>query len=147
MLPDMSSLDATTRQLPEGHYSTFRTYDGCRRVIGLSAHLRRLPGADAAALRRSLVRLLEPYRLASDEARVRVMQTKRNQVYVALEPLTLLPPEVYEKGVRVATTTLQRADPRAKSTAFISASDKRAPATLSRPGAWQQEVSPDAGAG
>jgi branched-chain amino acid aminotransferase len=118
---DESSLDAITRQLPEGHYSTFRTYDGCRRVIGLSAHLRRLPGADAAALRRSLVQLLEPYR--PGEVRIRVMQTKRKQVYVALEPLKPLPPEIYEQGVQVETTTIQRHDPRAKSTAFISASD------------------------
>jgi branched-chain amino acid aminotransferase len=122
--PDESSLDAITRQLPEGYYSTFRTYDGCTRVLGLSAHLRRLPGADASALHRSLAQLLEPYRLTGDEARVRVMETKRRQVYVALEPLKLLPPEVYEKGVRVETTKIQREDPRAKSTAFISASDR-----------------------
>jgi hypothetical protein len=42
-LLDEASLDAITRQLPEGYYSTFRTYDGCTRVIGLTAHLRRLP--------------------------------------------------------------------------------------------------------
>jgi branched-chain amino acid aminotransferase len=123
-LPDMSSLDAITRQLPEGYYSTFRTYDGGRRVIGLSAHLRRLPHADASALRRNLVELLERYRPRGAEARVRVMETKHKQFYVAIEPLQPLPPEVYEKGVRVETTTLQRHDPRAKSTAFISASNE-----------------------
>lgn len=123
-LPDMSSLDAITRQLPEGYYSTFRTYDVGRRVIGLSAHLRRLPHADASALRRSLVMLLEPYRPRGAEARVRVLETKHKQFYAAIEPLQPLPPEVYEKGVRVQTTTLQRHDPREKSTAFISASDQ-----------------------
>ena len=119
---DESSLDAITRQLPDGYYSTFRTYDGCTRVIGLTTHLRRLPGADASALRRSLVKLLEPYR--PGEARLRVMQTKRKQVYVSIEPLKPLPPEVYQKGVRVETTGIERHDPRAKSTTFISASDK-----------------------
>jgi len=118
---DNSSLDAVTRQLPDGYYSTFRTFDSCTRVIGLSAHLKRLPHADASFLRGCLTQLLRPYR--ADEARVRVMETKRGEFYISIEPLKLLPREVYEKGVRVETTTLHRNDPRTKSTAFISASD------------------------
>jgi len=121
-LPDMSSMDAITRQLPNGYYSTFRTYDSCTRVIGLSAHLRRLPNVDASFLRRQLFQLLDPYRSA--EARVRVMETRSGDIYIAIEPLKLLPSEVYEKGVRVETTSIQRNDPRTKSTAFISASDE-----------------------
>jgi branched-chain amino acid aminotransferase len=120
--PDSSSLDAITRQLPEGYYSTFRTYDACRRVIGLKAHLSRLPGVDASSLRRHLPALLEPYR--PDETRVRVMMTKQGQVYISIEPLKLLPREVYEQGVRVETTEIWRDSPRVKSTAFISASDE-----------------------
>jgi branched-chain amino acid aminotransferase len=126
-LPDMSSLDAITRQLPNGYYSTFRTYDGCTRVLGLSLHLRRLydpvtkPDVDASILRRQLVTLLQPIR--PGEARVRVMMTKQGQVYVAIEPLIPLPSEVYENGVRVETTEIQRISPHLKSTAFISASD------------------------
>ena len=118
---DESSLDAITRQLPDGYYSTFRTYDSCTRVIGLSAHLRRLPNADASSLRRNLLQLLEPYR--PDEARVRVMKNRSGDIYIAIEPFKLLPREVYEKGVRVETTDIQRGNPRAKSTAFIGASD------------------------
>ncbi|MEP6894512.1 MAG: aminotransferase class IV [Chloroflexota bacterium] len=119
---DESSLDAITRQLPDGYYSTFRTYDSCTRVIGLSAHMRRLPNADASSLRRKLLLLLEPYR--PGEARVRVMETKQGKFYISIEPLKLLPHEVYEKGVRVETTSIQRNDPRTKSTAFITASDE-----------------------
>jgi len=124
---DATSLDAVTRQLPEGYYSTFRTFDGCRRVLGLSAHLQRLyepvsaPEVDASILRRQLVALLEPYR--PDEARVRVMMTKAGQTYVAVEPLKRLPQDVYEQGVRVETTEMHRESPRLKSTAFICASD------------------------
>ena len=121
-LPDMTSLDAITRQLPNGYYSTFRTYAGCTRVIGLSAHLRRLPTVNASFLRRHLLQLLEPYR--PGEARVRVIETKPRQLYVAIEPLKPLPRKVYENGVRVATTSIQRNNPRAKSTAFISTSDE-----------------------
>jgi len=122
MLADMTSLDAITQQLPDGYYSTFRTFAGCTRVLGLKAHLRRLPNADASSLRRHLLHLLEPYRLS--EARVRVMETKQKQFYISIEPLKPLAREIYENGVRVETTTIHRNDPRAKSTAFISASDE-----------------------
>ena len=123
----MSSLDAITRQLPSGYYSTFRTYDGCRRVLGLKTHLRRLydpvakPDVNESELCRGLIPLLEPFR--PDEARVRVMITKQGQIYVAIESLKPIPREVYENGVRVETTNIQRNTPRLKSTAFIGASD------------------------
>ena len=41
-LSDMSSLDAISRQLPQGLYSTFRTFDGREKVLDLKLHLRRL---------------------------------------------------------------------------------------------------------
>lgn len=119
---DESSLDAITRQLPNGYYSTFRTYDSCTRVIGLSSHLRRLPNLDASSLRRQLILLLENFR--ADEARVRVMMTYRGQVYVSIERLMQLPNDVYEKGVRVETTSIHRESPRVKSTVFIDKSDE-----------------------
>jgi branched-chain amino acid aminotransferase len=124
---EASSLDAITRQLPDGYYSTFRTFDGCNRVLGLTAHLGRLyepvhaPEVSESLLRQQLYTLLEPYR--TDEARVRVTMTKQGQAHIAIEPLKLLPREVYEKGVRVQTTELHREHPRLKSTAFIGRSD------------------------
>ncbi|MBN2117575.1 MAG: aminotransferase class IV, partial [Anaerolineales bacterium] len=124
---DMASLDAITRQLPEGYYSTFRTFDGCSRVLGFTAHLRRLyepvstPDVDASSLRRQLLTLLEPYR--PEEARVRLIMTAQGSTYAAIEPLKRLPREVYEKGVRVEATEMHRESPRLKSTAFIGASD------------------------
>jgi branched-chain amino acid aminotransferase len=124
---EASSLDEVTRQLPEGYYSTFRTFAGGTRVLGLDAHLRRLfdpvPGAqvDEPFLRRQMRALLGPYR--PGEARVRAVMTGEGQVYVALEPLHLLPREVYERGVRAETTDLQREHPQLKSTSFIRRSD------------------------
>jgi branched-chain amino acid aminotransferase len=122
-----SSLDEVTRQLPDGYYSTFRTFDGCTRVLGLTAHLRRLyepvPMAevDESFLRRQLRALLEPYRL--EEARVRTLITNQGEIYIAVEPLQPLPRGIYEKGVSVVTTELQRQNPRLKSTTFIGRSD------------------------
>ena len=126
---DAASLDEVTRQMPDidGYYSTFRTFDGCTRVLGLTAHLQRLyepvavPEVSESFLRRQLLTLLEPYR--PDDARVRVMMTKQGQVHIAIEPLKLLLREVYENGVRVETTELHRDHPRLKSTSFIKVSD------------------------
>jgi branched-chain amino acid aminotransferase len=123
---DHSSLDAITRQLPNGFYSTFRTYGHATRVIGLKAHLRRIYEpvrafeVDAASLRRQLAALLEPFR--ADEARVRVIMTDNRQLYVVIEPLQKLPQEVYRHGVRAETAEIERDAPRLKSTAFISQS-------------------------
>ena len=127
VVTDATSLDAVTRQLPDGYYSTFRTFEGCTRVLGLAAHLRRLyepvstPEVSPSSLRRQLLTLLEPYR--PDEARVRLIMTKQGQTYIAIEPLKRLPRELYEKGVHAETTEMWRESPRLKSTAFIGASD------------------------
>jgi branched-subunit amino acid aminotransferase/4-amino-4-deoxychorismate lyase len=123
---DASTLDDVTRHLPEGYYSTFRTFDAGTRVLGLAAHLRRLyepvrtPEVDEQTLRRGLRRLLESYR--PNEARVRAVMTRQGQVYLVIASLVLLPTEIYEKGVRVETTALRRQDPRLKSTSFIGRS-------------------------
>jgi branched-chain amino acid aminotransferase len=124
---DASSLDEITRQLPDGYFSTFRTFDECTRVLGLTAHLGRLyepvdkPDVSASFLRRQLFTLLEPLR--PDEARVRMIMTKQGQSYIAIESLKPLPREIYERGVQVETTELQREHPRLKSTSFIGRSD------------------------
>jgi len=118
---ERSSFDVITRQLTEGYYSTFRTYDKCTRVLGLTSHLKRLPDIDASSLRRHLNQLLESYR--SGEARVRVIKTNRGQIFIAIEPLKFLPVETYQRGVRVETTEVKRESPRIKSTTFIGQSE------------------------
>lgn len=133
-LSDLSSLDAITRQLPDGFYSTFRTYGEAQRVVGLSAHLARLyePAADLglrpacsdAELRQVLNRLLGEYR--PQEARVRIaLDSQRGRVFLAIQLLTRLPAEVYKYGVRVAIIyNKQRPLPTLKSTTFITASQE-----------------------
>ncbi len=135
-LPDVTSLDAITRQLPDGLYTTFRTFGGRTHVIGLRAHLARLydplpalqvvPHTPAEVLRRALSALLANF--AADEARVRLvltMQSDPGALYVAIEPLRLLAPSVYERGVRVITVSqLGRETPTLKSSAFIGKSQQ-----------------------
>jgi len=129
-ITDTSSLDEITRKLPQGFYSTFRTFDGGKRVLGLRAHLQRLyqPAAQARikpaipinTLRQTLSALLT--REYPGEARVRTIMARSGKVYLAIMPLAQLPPEIYRHGVKVITTNMRRESPRLKSTAFISAS-------------------------
>lgn len=129
-LPDMSSLDAITRQLPQGVYTTFRTFDGKRRVIGLRQHLERLygpleqrgltPRLDRLSLRCQLAEALSAF--PADEARVRLVLTWEGEAYLALQAFTPLPAEVYAQGVSVVTVDRHRENPALKSTAFIQAS-------------------------
>ena len=128
--PDTSNLDVITRQLPQGYYSTFRTFDGGKRVLGLQAHLRRLyhpaamqkiiPSVPVTILRRNLAELLQDY---PEDARVRLVMTEMGQIYIMLIALTLLPAEIYSNGVKVITADVQRQTPRLKSTSFISTSE------------------------
>jgi branched-subunit amino acid aminotransferase/4-amino-4-deoxychorismate lyase len=133
---DSSSLDAVTRQLPPGLYTTFRTYERRTRVLGLRAHLTRLyapaaglglqPDVPAGQVRHVLSILLEEYaREFPAEARVRLMLDGQGRVFAMLEPLTPLPPEVYRDGVRLVTLEMQRRTPRLKSTAFIEDSQSQ----------------------
>jgi len=129
-LPDTSTLDMITRQLPEGYYSTFRTFDGCRRVLGLRTHLQRIyqpaavhkinPAVPITILRSQIADILGD---CPSEVRVRLVMTTRGEIYLATTPLTALPSEVYQYGVKVMTTDMQRESPRVKSTAFIAASE------------------------
>ena len=129
-LPDTSSLDVITRQLPQGYYSTFRTFDQGKQVIGLQSHLKRIyhpataqkiiPSVPVTVLRRILAGLLRDY---PQDARVRLVMTEMGQIYVMLTALTPLPAEIYLNGVAVITADMQRRSPRLKSTGFIAASE------------------------
>jgi len=130
---DLPDFDSITMELPSGLYTTFRTYAGRTRVIGLRAHLDRLylPAKaqrvsvvlDQSLLREMLINLLRP--LAPHEARVRlILDTSQEpgQIYVLLQELQALPPEVYRNGVRVDISRTSREKPALKQTTFISES-------------------------
>ncbi len=120
------TLDEFTRLLPSGFYTTFRTFDERRRVLGLSGHLQRLyrpawahgiqPAVDPQQLRLLLVQALAAQ---EGEARLRLVLTRQGEMYLALERLTPLPAEVYTHGVRVITLRLRRRRPDEKATDFI----------------------------
>jgi branched-subunit amino acid aminotransferase/4-amino-4-deoxychorismate lyase len=121
-----SSLAASAAELPEGAYTTLRTYGG-RRVLRLGQHLRRLeesaalrarPGAiDPAAARRALASALDT--ATSPESRLRLTFAPP-RLFVAIEPFSVLPKQLYEEGVACVTLDLRRDNPHAKDTRFIA---------------------------
>jgi branched-chain amino acid aminotransferase len=117
-------------RLPNGAYTTLRTYD-TDRIIGLSAHLQRLidssqmlqrpysidPVAIRATLRDIIARENQP------ALRVRLtVPLDVDEILISVEPFEVYPAEFYQRGVRCATTRLSRHTPQAKSTDFIAAS-------------------------
>ncbi len=124
------TLDAVSLQLPEGVYTTLRTYDRDR-VLGLSAHLQRLVDShaalnrqrpiDLAAIRSALRDIIRRENLPA--ARLRITTPfDGDQVFVSIEPFEPYPAECYAHGVRCATTRLTRDTPQAKQTNFIAPS-------------------------
>ena len=128
---DAPDFDAVTAVLPAGLYTTFRTYAVRTKVLGLRSHLERLYLPAKAQEIIPTVRRRDDFRhILSDllnrfdgpEARIRlIMDTsvEPGTIYVLLQPLHLLPDEVYQDGVRVEISRTSREKPSLKRTSFI----------------------------
>jgi branched-chain amino acid aminotransferase len=123
--------DSITSELPAGLYTTFRTYAGRTKVLGLRSHLERLYLPAKAQNISPTVRRQEDFRhvlfdLLSrfdvPEARVRLIldsTVEPGTLYVLLQPLRSLPEEVYRNGVSLEVTRSSREKPSLKRTRFI----------------------------
>lgn len=125
-----STLDVVSLLLPDGIYTTLRTYQGDR-VVGLSAHLQRLVAShdrlerprplDLAAIRAGLRQVIQ--REAQPALRLRITTPFEGpEVYISAEPFNSHPAEYYAHGVRCLTSHLERLTPEAKHTSFIAPS-------------------------
>jgi branched-chain amino acid aminotransferase len=120
------SLAASSASLPEGAYTTLRTYGG-RRVVRLDQHLRRLeesvalqghPGSvDPDVARATLAAALDA--AAHPESRLRLTFAPP-RLFVAVEPFSPLPARLYAEGVACVTLDVRRENPHAKDTRFIA---------------------------
>ena len=120
------SLAASSAALPEGAYTTLRTY-GRRRVLRLDRHLARLeesvalqgrPGAlDAGWARAAIAAALDA--TGFPESRLRLTFAPP-RLFVATEEFQPLPRTLYETGVACVTVELERENPHAKDTRFIA---------------------------
>ena len=127
------SFDEVSCKLPQGVYSTFRTYENGKKVVGLKAHMERLfsPSRDLcieAVISQNEIRIILRTLLAEDstnEVRIRIslsLTENAGHVFIMLEDLKPLSEEIYQKGVFVVTSNTVRETPRIKSTAFIQQS-------------------------
>ena len=127
LLAGHPSLAASSADLPDGAYTTFRTYEG-RRVLRLEAHLSRLEesvalqgltGAlDREGARAAIAAALDA--TGHTESRLRLTLAPP-RLFVAVEAFCALPGALYETGVACVTVDLQRANPHSKDTRFIAA--------------------------
>lgn len=129
------TLNDASAALPGGAYTTLRTY-GRLRALRLEAHFTRMEETARLAghpvelprdrLRRALGALAQAENLPGSELRFRLtvdLEHTPGSIFIAAEPLTVPSPADYENGVVVVTTGMERRDPKAKLTRFISRAD------------------------
>lgn len=129
------TLDAVTTHLPDGAYTTFRTYDH-NKAIRLENHLERLEETaqlahkpvvlERLSLREALRNVIDEYPGKKD-LRIRVvldLEVALGEIYLMAELLKTPPHGAYRRGVRVITCQLQRDNPKAKLTGSIPIADK-----------------------
>jgi branched-chain amino acid aminotransferase len=125
---EFSNLSAASAALPEGSYTSLRTYGG-RRVLRLSQHLRRLEESlpegpvrlDGDVVRRGVAAALDA--TAFPESRLRLTFAPP-RVFVSVEPFVPLPEALYEQGIAARTLDVRREDPHRKDTHFIATADR-----------------------
>ncbi len=125
-MAEHAGMSAASAVLPEGAYTTFRTYHHDR-VLRLGQHFRRLEEsaslmgqqgviADEAA-RRAIAGVIA--QMSYDESRFRLTFAPP-RLFISVEPFTPYAPALYEAGARCVSVTLHRNMPHAKSTTFIA---------------------------
>jgi branched-chain amino acid aminotransferase len=125
---EAASLTAASALLPQGSYTSFRTYGG-RRVLRLDQHFVRLqeslPGGpqpfDRERARRALGAALDVTGFV--ESRVRLTFAPK-RFFVSVEPFEPLPETLYASGIAAQTLPLHREDPHRKDTHFIATADR-----------------------
>lgn len=125
---EAANLTAASAALPEGAYTSFRTYTG-RRVLRLAQHVRRLteslPGGpvplDPAVVRHAVASALDA--TAFPESRLRLTFAPP-RTFVSVEPFEPIPEALYEGGIAAQTLDVRREDPHRKDTHFIATADR-----------------------
>jgi branched-subunit amino acid aminotransferase/4-amino-4-deoxychorismate lyase len=115
--------------LPEGAYTTLRTYGGDG-VVRLGLHVLRLNESialqgghgslDEARVRRAIAAAVERTRHFESRLRLRFAPPR---LFVSVEPFQPFPETLYRDGVACVTLGLRRPNPHAKDTRFVAAAD------------------------
>ena len=129
---EYANMNAASSVLPNGAYTTFRTYAG-NTVLRLGQHVKRLEESAKlmsqfghldetsvrAGVRDTLQAICTNASWSAPEARFRLTFAPP-QLFISVEPFSPYPASLYEQGVTCATVSLHRNNPHAKSTAFIA---------------------------
>jgi len=123
------SLDEVASKEPEGIYTVARTYHRTKAVL-FDAHLDRLEESarleqiefnlDPGALRHALALMIEESQVADSRFRITIPKNQPDQIWLAAEPLKMIPPEFKNRGVLAATCKVTRPNPKAKSNAWVN---------------------------
>ena len=129
------SLDDITRQLPDGAYTTLRTYNHWQ-ALHLDNHFFRLEETcklagfdlhlDQNQMRLCLRSVLQELSEIED-LRLRIsidLTSEKGSIYISAEALTVPPAEAYVAGVNVITKTMHRDNPKAKMTGFLKSTSE-----------------------
>lgn len=125
-LAEAESLAAVAVGLPDGAYTTLRTF-GPDRVVRLTQHAARLNESAALTgmtgaltegdVRRGIALALRA--TGYDASRLRLMFAPP-RLFVGIEPFAAIPESLYREGVACATVSLHRTNPHAKDTRFAA---------------------------
>lgn len=124
------TMNLASSELPQGAYTTLRTY-GRNRTVRLHDHVRRLTESialqgghavlDEGSARHIIAQALRAS--AFPESRLRLTLAPPH-FFVSVEPFSPLAPSLTAEGVRCATVPLQRENPKAKDTRFIGEAER-----------------------
>lgn len=126
----LSSLDDISKYLPEGAYTTFRTYSH-NKVIRIEDHFQRLDESaervnasfipHSALIRPALRKILDESPFAESRVRITLdLKILPSCFYVTLEELHTPSIDSYQLGVKTVSRTMQRKNPKAKLTQFLA---------------------------
>lgn len=134
LFSEKTSLNEIQMSLPEGVYTTLRTYQKTR-AITFENHIQRLVdsaqrlGKDVLVreqeIREALRQIIQAQRYEG-ELRFRIyidLAVHPGEIYIFVEPLETPPAEAYIQGVKVKTELMKREHPEAKSTQFIAVAE------------------------
>ncbi len=126
-----STLDQVSLHLPQGTYTTFRTYNRDK-FLRLEGHLARLEESarlvghecslDHDRIRRGIAAALARTGFPESRFRLTTGLNCQPELFITVEQFELLPASVYDDGVATATIVMARDRPRAKVTTFIGPS-------------------------
>lgn len=146
-----SLAEAATKE-PQGVYTVGRTFKHDQAVL-FEEHLNRLERSaqlehitvrlDRAGLRKALRSLIEQSGYADARFRITIPRDTPERPIITLETFNPIPKDVLEKGVQVVTVQMQRRNPSAKTTAWMTT--RRAAIDSFQPGIYEGILVSDGG--